>query len=324
MKIGLIGAGQIGSRHLQALAHLDRDAEIFMVDISNDARALSRDRFMAEQPPAGIELIDLEQLSQLPDVLDVGIIATGAAPRRAIIESLLESHKVSTLLLEKFLFQSIGDYAHVETLLAKKGVNAWVNFPRRQWPGYQSLRQHFAGGPIGAEIVLGRQVSLGSNACHFLDLATYLSGGKRTYEVVHNGLSMQSNVSRHEGSVEFFGTVVFKADDGSVVSLSAYEDNQAPHLITVHGNGARAVIDEFGQKALLSTEGGDWKPTPMDFAMPYQSRLTQLAVQDIVDGNPCDLPSFDESIPNHLACLGVFLQALNAARDTVTNICNIT
>lgn len=323
MKIGLIGAGQIGSRHLQALAHLDRDAEIFMVDISNDARALSRERFMAEQPPAGIVLIDLEQLSQLPDVLDVGVIATGAAPRRAIIESLLESHKVSTLLLEKFLFQSIGDYAHVEALLAKKGVNAWVNFPRRQWPGYQSLRQHFAGGPIGAEIVLGRQVSLGSNACHFLDLVTYLSGGKRTYEVVHNGLSMQTGMSRHEDAVEFFGTVVFKADDGSVLTITAYEDKQ-PHIISVHSSGARAVIDESNQKMLLSVKDGDWQAIPVDFPILYQSQLTQLAVQDIVDDNSCDLPSFDESVPNHLICLDAFFQPLNASCDTATNICNIT
>ena len=44
-QIILIGAGNIGSRHLQALALLDRPAQVYVVEPSEEARVLSKSRF---------------------------------------------------------------------------------------------------------------------------------------------------------------------------------------------------------------------------------------------------------------------------------------
>ena len=45
VKIVLVGAGNIGSRHLQALALLDRDANIQVIDTLESSLKLAEERF---------------------------------------------------------------------------------------------------------------------------------------------------------------------------------------------------------------------------------------------------------------------------------------
>ena len=45
INIAIIGAGELGSRHLQALAHLEEDATIQVVDSSEESRQITMERF---------------------------------------------------------------------------------------------------------------------------------------------------------------------------------------------------------------------------------------------------------------------------------------
>jgi saccharopine dehydrogenase-like NADP-dependent oxidoreductase len=45
MNIVIIGAGHLGSRHLQALAHLEEQAFVQVIDPSEDSRTIAEKRF---------------------------------------------------------------------------------------------------------------------------------------------------------------------------------------------------------------------------------------------------------------------------------------
>ena len=107
VKIVIIGSGQLGSRHLQALSLLDRPALIFVVDPNEDSLKLAEKRFL-EISNAGNRIVDVKYCSsidKIPNHIDLAIISTNSDIRRAIIENLLNCCRVNYLILEKVLFR---------------------------------------------------------------------------------------------------------------------------------------------------------------------------------------------------------------------------
>ena len=104
MKINVvIGAGQLGSRHLQGLLRLTIKQKIFVLEPSEVSLELSKTR--ANEIPNEHEIIFSKDWDILPQNLDLVIIATGANVRAMLIEKLLPKYKVKNLVLEKILFQ---------------------------------------------------------------------------------------------------------------------------------------------------------------------------------------------------------------------------
>ncbi|MGQ0523503.1 MAG: Gfo/Idh/MocA family oxidoreductase, partial [Betaproteobacteria bacterium] len=129
-QIALIGAGQLGSRHLQGLALLDRPARVTVVDPVEASLATAKERF-AQVKQGKVEAVFTQKFEDLPEVLDGAVVATGADRRREAIERLLARSRVRVALLEKVLFQRIDDYGAVGALLEKSGTRAWVNCSQR-------------------------------------------------------------------------------------------------------------------------------------------------------------------------------------------------
>src|SRR5688500_4752859 len=112
LQIALIGAGQLGSRHLQALALLGRPARVTVVDPVESSLAAAKERF--EQVAKGdVEAVFTRSFANLPKHVDGAVVATGADRRRKAIEDLLQQSTVGVALLEKVLFQRVEDYAAV-------------------------------------------------------------------------------------------------------------------------------------------------------------------------------------------------------------------
>jgi len=136
-EIGLIGAGQLGSRHLQGLIHSENRLRIYVIDQSDEALATARIRFKEasdKNTDTKFNVSFHNKLDDLPAELDLVIIATTAEVRRIVVEDLLTNHQVKYLLLEKIVFQKVADFTAVNDLLNKTGVKAWVNCARRMYP----------------------------------------------------------------------------------------------------------------------------------------------------------------------------------------------
>ena len=104
--IAVIGAGQLGSRHLQGLSKSINKFNIFIVDPSELSLSETKAR-LAEVDNKFVNSISfLNDLTKLPPHIDIAIIATTAVNRRSVLENLVAITSVDYLILEKISFNS--------------------------------------------------------------------------------------------------------------------------------------------------------------------------------------------------------------------------
>lgn len=302
--IAVIGAGGIGSRHLQGVAGLERPAEVWVVEPSSQARAVAAER-LAEVVPAGAALRPRfrDSVDALPGAVDVAIVATPATVRRAVVEGLLAACDVEHLVLEKFLFPAIEDYDAVAALLAASKTSAWVNCPRRMWPGYADLRERFAGrGPVSCRTSTHARYGVGTTAIHFLDLLALLSG-ERAFTLRPDRLDGGLADTRHGGLVEFSGTLDGSGADGSWFEYTAHRRGDAPVLVELASPDLRVLVRESEEAMWVSQAGTGWAWSEQPLRTCLQSALTGPLVADLLDTGRCALAGYEESSALHLAVL---------------------
>lgn len=301
-KIAIIGAGQLGSRHLQALASLKDSADIYISDPSPVSLNVARERFQQVMPGNHLNAVFCTEIPAHENKFDVAIVATNADVRRHVIEQLLTSHQVQYLVLEKVLFQGIDDYEAVGKLLLEKGVRTWVNCPRRMWPSYNWLKAKISGQKILCVLVHGSNWGLGCNSIHMIDVIAFVSG-KTEYTISSQRLSSGSIPAKRQGFVEFTGCLDGCFSDGPIFSLFSSPLGDVPTIIDVVTETSRFIIKEHEQKAWYAEKHGNWIWQEFDFGVPYQSSMTNLLVEELTAIGCCQLTGYDESAALHIPLL---------------------
>lgn len=138
-KIAVIGAGQLGSRHLQGLKLSKLKSDIWVVDNNPNSLQIAQQRYEEGEVNSNQTIYYIQLIDQLPAELDLVVIATSSKPRLTILKSLLAKVKVVNIILEKFLFTGLADYDEAAQLLQINHVNAWVNCPRRLFGFYAEI-----------------------------------------------------------------------------------------------------------------------------------------------------------------------------------------
>ena len=301
--IALVGAGQLGSRHLQALAQFDRPATIWVVDPSAQSLAIARERYeqVAKEP---VSARFVQGVDELPREIEAAVVATGANVRRAAIESLLARASVKVMLLEKVLFQRLADYEAIGMLLDGRGVRAWVNCAQRLWPFFVQFRERTLGRSNVHIGVSGADWGLGCNAIHNLDLLGFMTGDPACR--METALDAGTLPSKRAGFIEFTGTLSAWNGGGSRVVQTSYRSGNAPFEFEVQTEDARAVWRVADGSGWMSEAGNDWKWCPMEWRVPYQSQLTHLVVAQMIDDRTSALPAYAESAALHVSMLEAF------------------
>jgi hypothetical protein len=323
-KIALIGAGQIGSRHLQSMALLDEPVSIEVVDPVEQSRDLARARYNeVAKIKTATEVTYHKDLTDISDNIDVAIIATGADVRRQVIESLLAKKKVKYFILEKILFQKKEDYWFTEKLLKKNNVKAWVNCPRRMWPLYRELGGQFDGVGNIDMLVSGDKIGLGCNGIHYLDLFCFMTRDK---EVVLDaeGLSNEIIPSKRDGCIEFTGMLQGLSRSGHRFGIVEYRGSNMSIMVQINSQKMRCLIDETNGCAWISAAGksGIWEKH--DFSPIFQSKLTHLALEQLIRNGDCELTGFNESMLLHLSFLSSLQGHLQKVYKRELDLCPIT
>lgn len=293
-RIGIIGVGNLGTRHLQALALSEEAYQITVTDVRKEALAKAESVFTGTEGAAKHEVRFVTSIAAMPERMDVVIVATGSDVRRAVTEELLLHADVSYLILEKVLFQRLGDYDAVEELFRQKGIKAFVNCPRRMYPVYVSLKETLCDAKEMEIAVSGSDWGLGSNAIHMLDLIAYLAGSEAP-ELSCQGLDPAYRQSKRDGFLEITGTIRGRMGRCRAFSVSSYETAGVPASTFIAADTCRIHIMEGNKEleyAAVST-GWEWKKERFD--MPYQSQLTHLAAAELLTGGTCRLTTFEES-----------------------------
>lgn len=325
-RVLLIGAGGIGSRHLQALARSRLNLSIEILEPIVSARDEAVRRFRQIPHDAGtkeVRLIDGLGSSAFLGNADVAIVATGAAVRCSVIQNLLDRIKVRFLILEKVLFQRLPDIDAVGTLLEEKRCRAWVNHARRLFSYSQSLRKLFAGDVL-AMSAQGGNWGLGCNGIHLFDLLAYLSGASSPDGWNIGSLDRAVYESRRSGYKEFGGRVGFRLQGGHEVTMKDDKASEAPLVIDIIGRHARATIMERAALMLVSHRENEWKMEQIKIHIPFQSELTHKVVEEILTQGACGLTEYGESARLHKAYLSAFLEHMQKVTGVNHDVCPIT
>ena len=319
----LVGAGQLGSRHLQGLANINVPVSIEVIDPGETSLETARARFAEVESNPNIKEIKFRtRISDKFENIDLAVIATNADIRADIVTSLLAERSVRNILLEKVLFQKESDFERVGLLLQNRQVNAVVNCPRRLYPFYKQLKSDLSGAEPVTFRVDGSNWGLGCNGIHFLDLFAFLTGD---CSVSIDDVSLDPTIleSKRPGFLEFTGTIKGSNARGDRFEISSgIEPGSA---LSVHvGSGSRRIeIHESAGKALFFDDSaGTSRQEP--FAGLFQSQLTGLVAGEMLTGGTCGLTPYDESMRLHLPMLNAFLGHLNKMSGKQYDYCPIT
>lgn len=321
--IAVVGGGQIGSRHLQALARFSASDTLYLCDPSEAARQVCEQRYHEVAGEGSPKLILVEAPDALPSQLDVAIIATSAAIRRPVVESVATpQRKVRYWILEKVAFQKMADFAAVEALLAKRGEPAWVNCPRRLYPRHQAMAAMLKGLQRLDMTVAGGNWGLACNAIHFMDLFAFYTGSTIA-SVDASGLAPAPVASKRAGYWEVLGTLDITTAGGHHLRLIC-DESTTPGVITLQSDRANLLYHEGKGTGLVATQDGEWRWEAFEQPAPPQSQLSDKAVQQLIEGAACDLPTLAESRATHEPLLSTLSGYFAAHLDLEDGLCPIT
>lgn len=306
--ICVIGAGNIGSRHLQGLKKITSSLLIHVIDPSADALKITQERYNQVKSLNNHKMLFQQDMHNISKNIDLAIIATNSNVRREVLENLLVQSSVKYLLLEKILFQKRKDYTDVAKLLKNRRIKTWVNFSMRTMPLYSDLKNKFKG--VIQMIASGSQYGLITNAVHFVDYIAYLTNCY-DFKVTTDGLESKLIKSRRKSFSELNGTLNVYFKDGSFGSFSCYPIGNTPFIIELLSENYRCISRENERKAWISQPKDHWQWKEVTTDIPYQSDMTNLVVEDIFNSGSCKLTPYNQAMESHLNLLEPLLKFLN-------------
>ena len=305
-KVAIIGAGQLGSRHLQGLKTAVSPLSISVVDSSNESLQVAKERYDTVQAVGEKEVTYLTSIDKLPEELDLVIVATGSKPRAAIVKSLLSAKNVKNIVLEKVLFPAMADYDEIDQLLKEKSVKCWVNCPRRMYGLYQQIAGIIDKNKPVMMFYGEENWGLCCNSIHEIDIFMYLTG-EDNYTIDTSLLNTEIEASKRNGYIEMTGTLRIKTPNGSELILTSINGYERKAGITIQNGDMNLFIDE--SKGLWSLNGEEH-----NFAVPYQSQLSGVLADDLLSKGDCPLSTYKLSASYHKP----FIEALLLKYNIIT------
>lgn len=310
-KIAIIGAGNIGSRHLQALKAIKIPLDITVVDPNPESLIIAKERY--NSMPAGQyeHIINYyKNYDKIKDEFDIAIIATHSNIRRMVIEQLLESSHVKSFILEKILFTKAEDYLIVRDLLKEQNSQAWVNCTRRAIPFYNDQIKFFFNKKKIIYFVSGSKWNLISNLIHYIDYMSYILD-QIEFEIDFNHLDLKLEKSRIPNFLELNGTINLYFNEGSIGVINCYPSGNQPVIVDIASDEIRCILNEEQGKALVNIGSNEntWKD--YEAKILFTSQLTTFLVEDIIKNNKCPLTPYEESEKLHLLTFEPLLKFLN-------------
>jgi len=324
MNLLLVGAGQLGSRHLQSCLKFHKELEIYVVDSSEESLAISKARAAEVDSSFNHNVSYFTELDSIHVIaFDFLVIATNARPRLSILESVLKKFTIKNAILEKVLFQSMDAYIVASNLIKENKVNTFVNCPLRVYPFFKEMKEKY----IKAEsnVVLnyrgGEWIGLGCNSIHYLDLMSFLTDD----ELIGLDVSCLDNKiknSKRQGNIEFTGIIKGDYSAGSKISIESIADSDVDSKIEILSDEYRIIIDELsGQFKIYKDE---ILIEDSSYNVVYQSDLTHKMLKQIDDSNTCELIEFSGSVVIHEIFISRLLQHYNMCCNESITILPIT
>ena len=322
--IAIIGAGQIGSRHLQAMVKTDEPATVHLVDPSKESLRIARERFsqVDERVTGNIELLCNRYVDSLSESVDLAIVATCSDIRAKVIKELTRKKEIKNFILEKVLFQKEAEYFEIDELLEKNNIPAWVNCYMRSRDFYKELRNQISLDKKVEMRVEGSLWGIGCNSIHFIDYFSYLTGCNN-FHFTDSSLNNKIITSKRTGFIEFSGKLEGKNTQGHSLSLICHDTGRDPIKINItNGSKTHEIIDCVDHVIYRVTDGHI--ETEKNVSIPFQSQATDKLVHQIRCFGDCDLTTYHELMNLHLPLIRILIEHTQNLSGTSEKLCRIT
>lgn len=316
-KITLVGCGNIGSRHLQALIKLHDKIIINVVEPRSEAQKIAKNIIHKEKiknPPTINWFQNIFQINQKSDLV---IIATNSKGRYDLITKLLEQGN-KRFLIEKMVCQSKSEYVKLISKMKKYKAKSWVNTPRRYFESYQKIKKLLGNDNLVLNADAGN-LGLGSNTIHILDLFSWFTGD---YDITLNGDYLGNKIlpnKRGKDFVEFSGTIIGKSKKGNFFSITFHPCTDIPFTLMFTNKNMKILVNETDSTLVINT--GKEK---LDFKTDFVSNITDKITRDILEKDSCLLPTLENSFVGHIELFKVFNKHLKNIQHLQPKLCPIT
>lgn len=327
VRVIIVGAGQIGSRHLQSLVNFSGPISVDVVDPKVESLETAKSRL---NEVCSADMKDrlicrfLSNDSALSDYYDVGIISTSANVRRRVVEALIQKTAISNLILEKVLFQKLEDYDAVDKILEENHIRTWVNCNLLNVPEYQKLVSDLSDEACLEMTVSGAQWGIGCNSLHFIHLFAQLSGSS-DLEFDSSHLSSLEIAAKREGFREFEGELLVKSSKGRLI-LKSYSSGDMPLTVSLSTPSFLGSFIDLGGRgeALIRRQASRWDLERHFYNMPFQSQVTSGLVDDILNDRKVLLPTYREASVLHKGFIQSLIRHLERTSKERIDLCPIT
>lgn len=321
--IAIIGAGQIGSRHLQAMANLEETATVQLVDLSTESLRIAQERFshVYQGDYKKIELKCHKTVDDLHGPIDLAIVATCSDVRARIVNELTHKQEVKNLILEKVLFQKVSEYFEIGDLLRKKDIPTWVNCWMREKDFYKKLKTQLNLENKIQMKVEGSLWGMGCNSIHFIDLFAYLTSCN-DFDFIDCHLDKKLIDSKRPGFKEFAGRLTGSNSQGHSLTLCCYSGNDPYRIKIINGSQEHVITDGNDHVVHRFTDGKEGSVEKVE--IPFQSQTTHRIVSQVINDKKCDLPNYHDSMYLHLPLIKVLIEHLSEITGERLEVCPIT
>lgn len=314
--IAIIGAGQLGSRHLQGVKRSNRELDIWVVDPNNESLKIAKERYLQVESPNNKNVFYINNISDLPDNIDFAIISTSSKPRLGICKQLLSKSNVKYLLLEKFLFTSLSEYDEANNLFLRNKCKVWVNCPRRMFEYYKKLSLLINKEKNIEMSYESTDWGMCCNSIHFIDIFLFLCGEQK-YSLDLSGLNSEVKNSKRSGYIEFYGTEIVKTPKGNKLKLICHEDGDSTNKIIISNDSL--IIEILENRHIMTING-----VTESIEVLFQSQLSDKVLDSILENGNCCLTTYKESSEYHKIYLSELITFYNHTTGVNHDSCPIT
>tara|TARA_B110000438_G_scaffold295623_1_gene338906 strand:- start:141 stop:1127 length:987 start_codon:yes stop_codon:yes gene_type:complete len=321
----LVGCGEIGSRHLQALAKMEIPVRIWAIDPSSISLKTAKVRF--EEIPINENIQSIKFESEIPENLgniDLCIISTTSKIRFFVFKEIIDKVSCKNFIFEKVLFQKEEHFIEISKIIEDKKIKCWVNNFRREEKYWKNVKKYFKNRG-NFKLYYGKSDwRLCTNAIHIMDLIEWLSNEK-IIEVDGSLLDEKIYESKRSGFIELTGKITGKTSNKGTFEMHAIKDIPDIEVeFEISNQDTRLFVNEAKGEAILMRKENEWKSEKYRFQICFQSDRTQNISKSIIEIGNCNLPTFNESINTHRQFLKTIIKHLNKISNLEYDSCPIT
>ena len=148
--------------------------------------------------------------------------------------------------------------------------------------------------------LFGGPWGLACNAIHFIDLVSWIKD-ENLIHIDTTGLNTEWHPAKRKGFWEVFGSLKATFSRGSEVNLHSEKQGLPEYIYELEGSFGSCKIEEEKNSAILNEN------IIIPGKLPYQSELTSILLEDILDRKVCNLPTIHESVQMHEILIGALL-----------------